>query len=101
MSGMGRIACTAAAAAWLVAAPAHATEWFVAQGGTGNGTSSSPFGRVQDGLNAAMPGDTVTVRPGTYSESVRTVRSGAAGSTIRLRALDRGSVVITADKTFR
>ena len=96
MSGMGRIAYTTAAAAWLVAAPAHATEWFVAQGGTGSGTSNSPFGRVQDGVNAALPGDTITVGPGTYNESVRTVRSGAEGSAIRLRAYERGSAVITA-----
>ena len=92
----GRI-CAAVAAACFAAAPAQATEWFVAPGGTGNGTNSSPFGRVQDGLSAAVPGDTVTVRAGTYAERVRTVRSGSAGSPILLRAQrERGSVVVTA-----
>jgi hypothetical protein len=100
MRVLTRKACIVAAAVWLVAAPTQATEWFVAPGGTGNGTSGAPFGRVQDGLNAALPGDAITVRPGTYNESVRTVRNGAAGSPIRLRAeLERGSVVLTANGT--
>jgi hypothetical protein len=72
-------------------------EWFVAPGGTGSGTSAAPFGRIQDGLNAAQPGDVVTVRPGTYTEALRTVREGVSGAPIRLRAAaGRGSVVVTA-----
>lgn len=89
-----------ATAIWLLAAgPLYATEWFVAPGGTGRGTSQEPFGRVQDGLNAAQPGDTVTLRPGTYNESVRTVRHGAAGSPIRVRAHERGSALLTSSGT--
>lgn len=83
---------------WIVVtAPAQATEWFVAPGGTGNGTRAAPFGRVQDGLNATLPGDTVTVLPGTYAGAVQTVRSGSSGLSIRLRAQGaRGSVILTA-----
>ena len=96
MSSLKSHVCIAAAIVWMVAAPVRAAEWFVAPGGTGSGTSGAPFGRVQDGLNAAGPGDTVTLRPGTYRESIRTVRHGAAGSPIRVRAeQQRGSVVIT------
>jgi hypothetical protein len=29
--------------------PAVAAEWFVAPGGSGNGTAAAPFGRIQDG----------------------------------------------------
>jgi hypothetical protein len=77
--------------------PTETAEWFVAPGGTGSGTSTSPFGRIQDALNAAQPGDVVTVRRGTYADALRTVRAGAAGRPIRLRAADgRGSVVVTA-----
>jgi hypothetical protein len=79
-----------------VAVPADATEWFVAAGGTGPGSALAPFGRIQRALNAARPGDTVTVRAGTYHESLRTVRHGAAGRAIVLRADGpRGSVVVT------
>lgn len=74
-----------------------ATEWFVAPGGTGSGTSGAPFGRIQDGLNAARPGDIVTVRAGTYAERLTTMRSGSASQPIRLRADgNRGSVTVTA-----
>jgi hypothetical protein len=80
----------------MLAAPASAAEWFVAAGGSGNGTKAAPFGRIQDGLNAAMPGDTVTVGAGTYSEALRTPRGGLPGMTIRLHTLGpRGSVVVT------
>ena len=77
--------------------PAAATEWFVSAGGSGNGSASAPFGRIQEGLSAAQSGDVVTVAGGTYPEALRTVRSGAAGAPIRLRAAaGRGSVVVTA-----
>jgi hypothetical protein len=85
-----------AAAALLSAAPAEATEWFVAAGASGTGTSSAPFGRIQDALNVAQPGDTITVGPGTYSEALRTMRGGVMGQTIRLRTSGpRGSAVVT------
>ena len=75
----------------------EAAEWFVTVGGTGNGTTAAPFGRIQDALNTAEPGDTVTVRPGTYAESFRTRRGGHPGLPIRVRAEGpRGSVLVTA-----
>lgn len=78
------------------AAHAAAAEWFVAVGGSGDGSRTEPFGRIQDGLNVAQPGDTVTVGAGTYAETLGTVRSGDEGLPIRLRAADaRGSVLIS------
>lgn len=88
--------CLAVATVWLVSAPVYGTEWFVAPGGTGNGTAADPFGRVQDGLNAANPGDTVTVLPGTYSGAVQTVRSGTSGARITIRAQSPRHVTLTA-----
>jgi hypothetical protein len=88
--------CVAAAAIGFVPPSAEATEWFVAPGGTGRGTISDPFGRVQDGVNAAAAGDIVTILPGTYTETVYTVRDGRVSSPIRVRAQhDRGSVLLT------
>jgi hypothetical protein len=76
---------------------AEAAEWFVAAGGTGNGSQSAPFGRIQAGINAAQPGDTVTIASGTYNERLQTVRNGASGLPIRVRAAgSRGSVTVTA-----
>lgn len=80
----------------LFPASGSATEWFVAVGGTGTGTHSAPFGSVQAGLNAALPGDVVTVRGGTYNEAIRTVRNGSSGAPIKLRAeAGTGPVVVT------
>jgi hypothetical protein len=101
MSLVRGFVCVLALAAHVgTAAPAEATEWFVALGSAGTGTSTAPFGTIQQALNVAQPGDVVTVRPGTYKEAVRTVRSGSAGAPIRLRAEGaRGTVVVTMAAT--
>jgi hypothetical protein len=82
---------------WLAApAPTEALEWFVAPGGNGSGTSTAPFGRIQTAINAAQPGDVITVHPGTYTETLRTIRDGLAAAPIRLRGTGpRHAVVIT------
>lgn len=79
-----------------LAAPVHASqEWFVAVGGTGNGTAAAPLGSIQAALQVAQPGDTVTVQPGTYAELLTTVRGGQPDAPITVRsAKGRGSVVV-------
>jgi hypothetical protein len=74
-----------------------AADRYVAPGGTGTGTAAAPFGRIQDGLNAAQAGDTVIVAPGTYNERLTSVRSGTQQLPIVVRARDgRGSVLVTS-----
>jgi len=71
--------------------------WFVVPGGNGTGTSAAPFGRIQDALAAAQPGDHINIRGGTYNETLSTIRSGSAGKPITLVAADgRGTVLVTA-----
>ncbi len=87
----------ALAACIVTALPAAAAEWFVAPGGSGGGTIAAPFGRIQDALMAAQPGDVVTVLAGTYRERLQTVRDGQSSGRITLRSADgRGSVVVTS-----
>lgn len=75
--------------------PRAPVEWFVAPGEAGSGTSQAPFNQIQLALNAAQPGDTITVRTGTYPEAVRSVRHGLAERPIRIRAANaRGPVVM-------
>ena len=70
--------------------------WHVAPGGSGTGASSAPFGRIQQALQAAQPGDTVLVAPGTYAEALSTVRPGLPDLPITVRAAGaRGSVLVT------
>jgi hypothetical protein len=77
-------------------AEAAPVEWFVAVGGAGSGSSSAPFGRIQDAIAIAQPGDTITIGSGTYVEALRTVRSGSATLPIRLRAEGvRGTTPVT------
>jgi hypothetical protein len=72
-------------------------EYFVAAGATGDGSAGNPFGRIQDAIAVAQPGDTVTVQPGTYVEALNTVRDGTVAADIHVRAAaGRGSVVVTA-----
>jgi len=81
--------------AWLT--PTQTSEWFVSEGGSGNGSRSAPFGRIEEGLQAARAGDTVVVAPGTYRGAIRTIRGGRAGAPIAIRAAEgRGSVLVTA-----
>ena len=76
---------------------ASSGSWFVAPGGTGTGTSASPFGRIQDALAVAQAGDRINIRSGTYNETLATVRGGSAGQPITLVAADgRGTVLVTA-----
>ena len=73
-----------------------AAEWHVATGGSGTGTASAPFGRVQDALRVAQPGDSIAIGPGTFNERLASVRGGAAAQPIRIYAVKgRGTTVIT------
>ena len=72
--------------------PPPTGEWFVAPGASGNGSSSSPFGKIEQALDVAQPGQTITVLPGTYNESLERPAPGSPGQPIVLRSAGgRGS----------
>ena len=63
---------------------------------TGNdsatGDSGHPFKHIQRCADVANPGDTCVIRAGTYRETVKPARSGAAGNSITYRAETPGTV---------
>ena len=84
-----------AATGAMTVLPAGAATVYVAPGGTGNGSPLNPFGRLADALAVAAAGDEVVLRPGTYGESVRTVRGGTSDERIVIRAEQPGTAVLT------
>lgn len=62
--------------------------WYVATTGsdTNTGSLASPFASVGKGIAAALPGDTVMVRGGTYYGTIAFTLSGELGKNITLKA---------------
>jgi hypothetical protein len=86
----------------LASGGAGAKEWFVQAGASGNGDASAPFGSIQQGIDAAQPGDVVTVAAGSYAESLQTARDGTAQAPITLRAAAGADVVVSVlDRLLR
>ncbi len=84
-----------ASLATTFAAAAHAAEWHVSPGGTGNGTAGAPFGTITGAVAAAQPGDTVLVAPGTYNERLQTQRAGTQAAPIRIRSTTSRAAIVT------
>jgi len=80
----------------LPALAAAADTWYVATNGvdTAVGSEAAPFRSIQHAAELAQPGDTVTIRGGTYRESVVPSRSGEAGRPIVFRGAPGERVVI-------
>lgn len=81
----------AAVMMFALTATAHASTVYVNAANTSgieDGTQTQPFNTIQEGLNAAVAGDTVSVAPGVYyggiglADQVKLVSEQGAGATI-------------------
>ena len=74
----------------------QATTYFVDPGGSDSnpGSIAAPFQTIQRAANAALAGDVVEIRAGTYRETVVPPNSGAAGAPITFRAYNGESVTV-------
>jgi hypothetical protein len=83
-----------------LSATLHAAEYFTARTGsdTADGLSEkSPFATIAKGVASLKPGDTLTVLPGTYYESVSAKISGTSEAPITIRAQRPGTVLLRGD----
>jgi hypothetical protein len=81
----------------LIAPQGTGRVWYVAT--TGNdaaaGTTDAPLRTINRAAQLAVAGDVVTIRVGTYNESVVVRNSGAVGRPIVFQAEQRGTVVLS------
>jgi hypothetical protein len=56
--------------------------------------TNTPWKTTRRALSMANPGDVISLLPGVYAETVASIRDGAAGTPITLRAQTPGSVTI-------
>lgn len=78
-----------------VTCPAWGVTYYVRTNGkdSNSGTTvTSPFKTITKAVSVAMTGDTIYVAPGTYAETVTSVRAGSLGNPIRLVADKAGTV---------
>lgn len=56
-----------------------------------DGTTGAPFQTIQAALDEAQPGDTITLAPGRYSETLGTRRDGRPDAPITIRGPETGT----------
>lgn len=77
----------------------HAKEIYVSPTGTGTGTSTSPYGSIQSAVNAAIAGDTIYLRAGTYkpTSNIQFKTNGTRTSPITVRSYQTEKVIIDGE----
>ena len=78
-------------------------EYFVSPKGsdTNNGSAQKPFRSIAKAAALALPGDTVTLLPGIYYDSITPFRSGTKAKPITFRAAKTGSVILDGANFMR
>jgi hypothetical protein len=87
------------AALAAVLATASAKDIYVSPTGTGAGTSAAPFGSIQSAVNAAVAGDVILLRAGTYkpSANIQITKSGTRTQPITLRSFGKEKVILDGE----
>lgn len=77
----------------------YTKEIYVSPTGTGTGTSTSPFGSIQSAVNAAVAGDIIYLRAGTYkpTTNIQFKTNGTQTSPITVRSYQTEKVVIDGE----
>lgn len=82
-----------------LATSAQAKDIYVSPTGTGTGTSTAPFGSIQSAVNAAVAGDNILLRAGTYkpTTNIQITKSGTRTAPITLRSYQKEKVIIDGE----
>ena len=80
----------------LLSLSAYASDYYVSTNGsnTNPGTLQSPFKNIQKALDSVKPGDTISIRGGTYKEKLTVKTSGTSGNPILIKNYENENVVI-------
>jgi hypothetical protein len=72
---------------------------YVSPTGTGSGTLDSPYGSIQTAVNAAVAGDTIFLRGGTYAPSanIQVVKNATRTAPISVRPYQSEKVIIDGE----
>ncbi|KFZ08547.1 hypothetical protein V502_09289 [Pseudogymnoascus sp. VKM F-4520 (FW-2644)] len=77
----------------------QAKDIYVSPTGSGSGTSTSPYGSIQSAVNAAVAGDTILLRAGTYkpTTNIQITKSGTLTAPITLRSYEKEKVILDGE----
>jgi pectin methylesterase-like acyl-CoA thioesterase len=72
---------------------------YVSSSGTGSGSQTAPYGSIQAAVNAAVAGDIILLRAGTYkpATNIQITKSGTATSPITLRSYQEEKVILDGE----
>ncbi|OBT81774.1 hypothetical protein VE02_09665 [Pseudogymnoascus sp. 03VT05] len=77
----------------------QAKDIYVSPTGSGSGTSTSPYGSIQSAVNAAVAGDNILLRAGTYkpTTNIQVTKSGTHTAPITLRSYEKEKVILDGE----
>ncbi|KAJ8114532.1 hypothetical protein OPT61_g3615 [Boeremia exigua] len=78
---------------------ALAKDIYVSPTGTGTGSATAPFGSIQSAVNAAVAGDNILLRAGTYkpTANIQITKSGTRTQPITFRSYGKEKVILDGE----
>lgn len=98
MSGIRSTTSTAILA--LLIGSTQAADIYVSPTGTGSGSETAPYGSIQSAVDAAVAGDVILLRAGTYkpTSNIQITKSGTATAPITLRSYEEEEVILDGEE---
>lgn len=83
----------------LLIGTAQSKDIYVSPTGSGSGSQTAPYGSIQSAVNAAVAGDNILLRAGTYkpTTNIQITKSGSRTAPITLRSYQKEKVVIDGE----